>query len=91
TLENKVDIIDNRLGTLENKVDIIDNRLGTLENRVDKVESQVSTLTQGQIELRKEVDEINIKVSKTYDLALYAWGKSTENRHWLENERLLKA
>ena len=62
----------------------INNRLDKVENRLDKVESQVSALRAGQMELRKELKEVNIKVSKTYDLALEAWGTSIENRKWLE-------
>ncbi len=56
-----------------------------MEGRMDKLESQVSALREGQLEIRNETREINRKVSDTYQLALDAWGKSTENRLWLEN------
>lgn len=56
-------------------------------NRMDKLESQVSALRAGQLELRKGLKEVEFKVSETYQLALDAWGTSTENRRWLEGER----
>lgn len=62
-------------------------RLDKMESRMDKMESQISSLKAGQIEIRKEIKEVNIRVSDTYQLALEAWGTSTENRHWLEHGR----
>ena len=60
--------------------------LQPINNRLDKIESEVSALRIGQIELKKEVREVKDKVSDTYDLALDAWGQSTENRTRLESE-----
>lgn len=57
-----------------------------MDNRLDKIESEVSALKTGQRELKKEVREVKDKVSDTYDLALDAWGQSTENRYWLEKK-----
>jgi len=37
------------------------------------------------LELKKEIREVKHKVNDTYELALDAWGKSTENRVWLES------
>lgn len=59
-------------------------RLDGVENRLDRLESETSALKAGQAELRKEVRKLDQKVSATYELALEAWGKSTENRAWLE-------
>lgn len=52
--------------------------------RLDKLESQVSALTVGQVEIRKDLKTLDEKVTETYNLALDAWGTSTENRKWLE-------
>ena len=71
-------------GLMEQKLQPINNRLDKMDNRLDKLESEVSGLKAGQITLRKELREVNHKVSDTYELALEAWGKSTENRNWLE-------
>ncbi|MBD5464980.1 MAG: hypothetical protein HDR22_04045 [Lachnospiraceae bacterium] len=76
--------INNHLDGVDNRLDGMDNRLNQMNNRLEKVESQVSALRAGQIELRKEIKEVDIKVGLTYQLALDAWGTSTENRKWLE-------
>lgn len=73
------------LEPIHNRLDNIDSRLDKVENRLDKIESEVSALKAGQINLKKESKEIKDKVTDTYNLALEAWGQSTENRHWLEN------
>lgn len=62
----------------------VDERFEKMDQRLEKVESQVSALRSGQIETRKEIKEVSIKVSETYDLALDSWGQSSENRKWLE-------
>lgn len=80
----RLDKIDGRLDKLDGRVDKLEGRLGKVESRLDKVELQVADLISGQMELKKEIKEINLKVSNTYDLALEAWGKTTENRKWLE-------
>lgn len=54
--------------------------LQPLNNRLEKIESDISVL-------KKEMREVKDKVSDTYDLALEAWGQSTENRTWLENNQ----
>lgn len=92
-MDSRLDGIDSRLDGIDNRLDGIDNRLGgvesrldKVENRLDKVESEASSLKSGQLEIRKELKEMDRKVTGTYDLALEAWGKSTENRKWLEGE-----
>ncbi len=62
----------------------MDQKLQPINNRLEKLESEVSGLRTGQVAIRKELREVNHKVSDTYELALDAWGKSTENRTWLE-------
>ena len=65
---------------------LMDSKLQPINNRLDKIESEVSTLKAGQRELKKEIRELKDKVNDTYDLALDAWGQSTENRYWLEKK-----
>jgi len=65
---------------------LMDNKLQPINNRLDRIESEVSALKAGQRELKKEVRELKDKVNDTYDLALDAWGQSTENRYWLEKK-----
>lgn len=69
---------------IDKKLLPINSRLDKMDNEFDKLNSQVSALRAGQIELRKELKEVNIKVSDTYNIALDAWGTSIENRKWLE-------
>ena len=68
-------------------VQAIATLLQPINNRLDKIESDISALKVGQRELKKEMREVKDKVSDTYDLALEAWGQSTENRTWLENNQ----
>lgn len=58
--------------------------LQPINNRLEKLESEVASLGAGQLAIRKELKEVHHTVADTYDLALDAWGKSTENRTWLE-------
>ena len=84
-IEDRLEKVNSRLDKVDSRLDKIDSRLDKVDIELDKLNSQVSALKSGQIELRKELKEINIKVSNTYDLALDAWGTSTENRKWLES------
>jgi len=45
-------------------------------------------LTVAQEKTRKELQEVHMKVTKAYKFALDAWGRSQENRVWLENSKL---
>ncbi|MCM1065168.1 MAG: hypothetical protein NC420_12030 [Eubacterium sp.] len=77
---------------MDQKIHPINDRLDRIEIRLDKLESDVSALKVGQAELSRHLTEIDKKVSYTYQLALDAWGTSTENRTWLETGNLgLKA
>lgn len=60
--------------------------LQPINNRLDKLESEMSALKIGQREIEKNLRAVKDKVTNTYDLALEAWGQSTENRTWLEEE-----
>ena len=48
------------------------------------MESVVTALVPEQIVERRKLETLTQKVDRTYDMALDAWGKSTENRKWLE-------
>ena len=68
----------------EEKFAPVNERLDRIELRLEKVESEVSAVKSNQIDMRKELKVIDVKVSDTYQLALDAWGTSTENRHLIE-------
>ena len=72
----------------EEKFAPINDRLSNIELRLDRVESEVSAVKSNQIDMRNELKEVDIKVSATYELALDAWGTSTENRHVIEKSNL---
>lgn len=74
------------LQAIEGLLQPINVRLDRMDTRLEKVESEVSSLKGGQLEIRKELKKVDRIVSDTYDLALEAWGKSTENRRWLEEK-----
>lgn len=84
-VENRLENVDGRLCSVENRLENMDSRLDRMDNELDSLTSQVSALRSGQVELQKELQEVSIKVSDTYKLALDAWGTSTENRKWLES------
>ena len=66
---------------MDQKLQPINSRLDNMEHRLDKIEADVSVL-------KKDMRMVKDKVSDTYELALEAWGQSTENRVWLENSTL---
>lgn len=61
---------------------LLNESLKPINDRLDKIESDVSALKVSQRAIKD-------KVTDTYNLALEAWGQSTENRHWLENEKAI--
>ena len=83
---DKMALTRNDLQAIQGLLQPINERLDGIDNRLDKVESEVSALKGGQLEIRKDLKRMDRKISDTYDLALEAWGKSTENRKWLEEE-----
>lgn len=90
---DRLDKIESEVSVLKtgqnDRFDKIESEVSALKtgqnNRLDKIESEISALRIGQIELKKELREVRHKVSDTYELALDAWGQSTENRHWIED------
>lgn len=78
------DLMDVKLNPINERLDGMDRRLDGMEIRLEKLESDVSGLKIGQLEIRKDLKEIDKKVSYTYQLALDAWGTSVENRALLE-------
>ena len=87
-INNELDNINSRLDKMDGRLDGMDSRLDKMDSRLDKIESEVSALHANQIEFNKELKELDRKVSDTYELALEAWGTSTENRMWLESDKL---
>ncbi len=83
-IDERLDGIDERLGGMDERLDGIDERLDGIDNRFDRIDSEASSLKAGQLDIRKELKEVDKKVTATYDLALDAWGSSVENRKWLE-------
>lgn len=78
----------NNLGSdmrdVKQKVSGLESDMKAANNRLDKIDSEVSSLKAGQIEIRKEIRQVDKRVSDTYNLALDAWGTCAENRNWLE-------
>lgn len=87
-INNQLDNINSRLDKMDSRLDGMDSRLDKMDSRLDKIESEVSAIQANQIEFNKELKELDRKVSDTYELALEAWGTSTENRIWLESDKL---
>ena len=86
------DIMDKKL---DERLTPINTRLDNMDTRLEKLEADTSALKAGQNrivekqrELRQDIKKLDDKVTNTYDLALDAWGTSTENRNWLENDKL---
>lgn len=77
-LQAIANLIDSKM---DEKLQPVNNRLDNMDVRFDKLESEMSGLRAGQISIRKELKEVHHKVADAYDLALDAWGKSTENRN----------
>lgn len=76
--------LDEKLQPINNRLDKIESDMSGVSNRLDKLESGMSGIRASQIEIRKEIKAVDDKVTDTYELALDAWGKSSENRTWLE-------
>ena len=87
-MDSRLDGMDSRLDGMDSRLDGMDSRLDKMDIRLDKIESEVSALHANQIEFNKELKKLDCKVSDTYELALEAWGTSTENRMWLESDKL---
>lgn len=79
-LEQKVEDLDHRMESVERRMDSVEQRMDSFESRLDKLASDTASLKAGQLSLRKDIKILDQKVQSTYELALEAWGKSTENR-----------
>lgn len=77
------------LQPINNRLDNIESEITALKTSNEKIESEVAALKFGQRDLKKEMREVKDKVSDTYELALEAWGQSTENRTWLEQNQAI--
>lgn len=80
-----LNLIFESVNSLKTDVKTVNDRLDKMEGRLDKLESEMSALKVGQADIRKDIKKVDKRVSDTYELALDAWGKSTENRMWLES------
>ena len=84
----RLDDLDAKLVSTNIRLDDADANFCSIHNRLDRIDSEVSALRVNQREMRKDLKEINSKVSETYLIALEAWGTSTENRNRLEKSKL---
>ena len=77
-----------KVGQEELKTNYEELKVGQEELKANYEELKIGygELKAGQRELKKEIMELKDKVTVTYNLALEAWGQSTENRVWLEEE-----
>ena len=73
---------------LDVKLQPIDHRLESVESRLEKLEPEVSAVKIGQMELRSDIIKLERRISDAYQLAFDAWGRSTENRSWLEQSKM---
>ena len=62
------------------KLGSIDKRLDRIEERLDKNESDIASLKNGQLEMRRKMKEMDYKLTKTYELALEAWGAGSRKQ-----------
>lgn len=83
-LQAMSNMMDDKLKPVHDSLDKMDSRLDKVDSRLDKLESQTQALQTGQTEIRKELKKVSDRVEDTYNLALESWGKSTENREWLQ-------
>ena len=76
--------VEGRLDSVEQRLDRVEQRLDRVEQRLAKLESATAALKAGQLSLKKDIKVLEQKVQDTYELALEAWGKSTENRAMIQ-------
>lgn len=76
--------VEGRLDSVEQRLDRVEQRLDRVEQRLDKLESDTAALKAGQLSLKKDIKVLEQKAQDTYELALEAWGKSTENRAMIQ-------
>lgn len=66
------------------KLDLILSKITEMDARQASMDKRLNRLEVGQAEIKKELYMLNRQIADTYRLALDAWGKSAENRVWLE-------
>ncbi len=76
--------MDARLESMDARQTSMDARLESMDARQTSMDKRLNRLEVGQAEIKKELYMLNRQIADTYRLALDAWGKSTENRVWLE-------
>ena len=79
-VKQKVSGLESDMQNVKQKVSGLESEMKMANNRLDKIESEISALRAGQIDIRKEIKQVDKKVSDTYNLALDARGTSAENR-----------
>ena len=82
-------MMDQKLQPINNRLDGVEHRLDRIEHRLDNVEHRLSKIESDGAVLKNELRVVKDKVSATYNLALEAWGQSTENRTWLEQNQAM--
>ena len=82
--KQKVSGLESDMRDVKQKVSGLESDMKKTNNKLDKIDSEVSSLRAGQIDIRKEIKQVDKRVSDTYNLALDAWGTIAENRKWLE-------
>lgn len=83
-LEALSSMMDSKLEPVKDEIGRIKGEMITISSHLEKLDSQVSALRNGQIETKNEIEDISVKVSETYEIAINAWGQSSENREWLK-------
>lgn len=72
--------VDERLDKVETHLARVDERLDKVDSRLDRLESNTSSLKEGQLRQGRLLKYLTARLEETYQLALDAWGQSTENR-----------
>lgn len=80
--------IEVRLANVEARLDDMKVRLDNMEIRLYKVEADVAFIRIEQVQMKKDIKIVGIRIEEVYVLALDAWGQSTENRKLLEDGRM---
>lgn len=79
-VEERLDRVENRLNRVEERLDKVEEHLAKVDSRLDKLESDTSSLKEGQLGQSRLLKYLAKRVEETYQIALDAWGQSTENR-----------
>lgn len=82
-MDKRLDGMDERFDAMDKRLDGMDRKFEKIDLRFERLESDIDSLKAGQLDLRKDIRNLDRKVSATYELALDAWGQGAENRTWL--------